>query len=77
LNVTAADAKHETNKLKRQRVWQTPALSFLTGMTDAPPTVGIAPRHKGDVTSAAEKFCEILRRLTDTCSRIASVKGED
>ena len=32
---------------------------------------------KGDVTPAAEKFCEILRRLPGTSSRITSVKSED
>jgi hypothetical protein len=34
--------------------------------------VGIARATKGDVTPAGEKFCEILRQLTDTC-RVSSV----
>jgi hypothetical protein len=32
---------------------------------------------KGDVTPVEEKFCEILRQLTGTRSRITSVKSED
>jgi|GEM_PF-4778383 len=32
---------------------------------------------KGDVTSAGEKFCESLRQLTTTHSRITSIKSED
>jgi hypothetical protein len=39
--------------------------------------VGIARATKGDVTPAGEKFCEILRQLTGTRSRITSVKSED
>jgi len=31
---------------------------------------------KGDVTPAGEKFCEILRQLTRTSSRITNVKSE-
>jgi hypothetical protein len=39
--------------------------------------VGIARATKGDVTPAGEKFCEILRLLSGTSSRIISVKSED
>jgi hypothetical protein len=31
----------------------------------------------GDLTPAGEKFCEILRKLTGTDSRITSVKSND
>jgi hypothetical protein len=46
-------------------------------MTDAPPSAGIAQGTKGDVTPAVEKFCEILRQLTASRSRIINVKSED
>jgi hypothetical protein len=39
--------------------------------------VGIARATKGDVTPGGEKFCEILRQLTGTRSRITGVKSED
>ena len=67
-----ADAKHETNKLKQSRGWQTPALSFLTGMTDALPPVGFARATKGDVTADGEKFCEILRQISSETDYVTS-----
>jgi hypothetical protein len=39
--------------------------------------VGIARATNGDVTLAGEKFCQILRQLTGSRSRITSVKSED
>jgi DNA-binding transcriptional LysR family regulator len=36
----------------------------LTGTTE-PLSVGIARATKGDVTPAGEKFCEILRKISD------------
>jgi DNA-binding transcriptional LysR family regulator len=48
----------------------------LTGTAETQ-SVGIARATKGDVTPAGEKFCEILRRLTDTSSPTTSVKSED
>jgi hypothetical protein len=39
--------------------------------------VGIARARKGDVVLAGEKFCETLRQLIGTRSRITSVKSED
>jgi hypothetical protein len=49
----------------------------LTGMTDAPPSIGIARATKGDVTPAGEKSCGTLRQLTGISSHITSVKSED
>jgi len=62
--MSRADAKHETNKLKQPRGSQTPALSSASSTTDAQPPVRIARATKGDVTSAGEKFCEILRQIS-------------
>jgi hypothetical protein len=39
--------------------------------------VGIAGARKGDGTPAGKTFCEILRQLTGTRSRITSVKSKD
>jgi len=39
--------------------------------------VGIARGARGGVTPAGGKFCEILRKLTGTRSRITSVESED
>jgi hypothetical protein len=38
---------------------------------------GIACATKGDMTPVGEKFCEILRQVTGTRSRITSIKSED
>ena len=38
----------------------------------SPDLVGIAGATKDDVTPTREKFCEILRQLTGTYSRITS-----
>jgi DNA-binding transcriptional LysR family regulator len=48
----------------------------LTGTTEVG-FAGIAHGTKGNVTPAVEKFCEILRQLTDTCWRIISIKSVD
>jgi hypothetical protein len=48
----------------------------LTGTTEVG-SVGIARASQGDVTPAGEKFCEILRQLTASRSRIVNVKSED
>jgi hypothetical protein len=39
--------------------------------------VGIARATKDDLTPAGEKFCEVLRQLAGTSSRITSVKSEN
>jgi hypothetical protein len=39
--------------------------------------VGIARATKGEMTSAGEKFCEILQQLTGNSSSITSVKSGD
>jgi len=54
---------------------QTPALPPLTGTTEVG-SVGIARATKGDATPTGEKFCEILRQLSATCSRITSIKSD-
>jgi hypothetical protein len=59
-------------KILRKRLLYRP----LTGTTETQ-SIGIARATKGDVTPAGEKFCEILRRLTGTRSRVTSVKSED
>src|SRR6266702_2664044 len=45
----------------------------LTGTTEAT-SVGIARATKGDVTPAGEKFCEILRKISDGANAVKPKK---
>jgi len=47
----------------------------LTGTTEVA-SVGIARASKGDVTPAGEKFCEILRKVSDTATAARSKQAE-
>jgi len=46
----------------------------LTGTTEVL-SVGIARASKGDVTPAGEKFCEILRRISDGATAASSKRA--
>jgi len=46
----------------------------LTGTTEVA-SVGIARATKGDVTPAGEKFCEILRRISDEATAAKSKRA--
>ena len=46
----------------------------LTGTTEVL-SVGIARASKGDVTPAGEKFCEILRRISDGATAARSKRA--
>src|SRR6266481_5413516 len=48
----------------------------LTGTTEVA-SVGIARASKGDVTPAGEKFCEILRKVSDTATAARSKQVVD
>src|SRR5437667_2243009 len=58
--------------------WQTPALSPAHRRTASLTSDSMFARATtGDVTPVGEKFCEILRQLTGTRSRITNVKSVD